>query len=193
MITGLILIITAYLLGSISSAILTCSLMGLPDPRTQGSQNPGATNVLRFGGKTAAIATLLGDLLKGLIPVAVARFMGMDDLVVGLVAFAAVIGHVYPLYFRFQGGKGVATLLGVLLGISWQLGGLWALTWLAMAGLFRISSLSALVATALLPVYTYLLLDSIWLISTMTLLAVLIIWRHRSNIHNLLHGTESNI
>jgi glycerol-3-phosphate acyltransferase PlsY len=193
MITALILIVAAYLLGSISSAILTCALMGLPDPRTQGSQNPGATNVLRFGGKTAAIATLLGDLLKGLIPVAVARMMGMDDSVVGMVAFAAVFGHIYPLYFGFQGGKGVATLLGVLLGASWQLGGLWALTWLAMAALFRISSLSALVATALLPVYTYFLLGSPWLVATMTLLAVLIIWRHRSNIHNLLHGTETKI
>jgi glycerol-3-phosphate acyltransferase PlsY len=193
MITGLILIIAAYLLGSISSAILTCALMGLPDPRTQGSQNPGATNVLRIGGKAAAIVTLLGDLLKGLIPVIVARMMGMDDSVVGMVAFAAVLGHIYPLYFRFQGGKGVATLLGVLLGISWQLGGLWALTWLAMAGLFHISSLSALVATALLPVYTYFMLDSLWLVATMTLLAVLIIWRHRSNIHDLLDGTETKI
>ncbi|MEN8130538.1 MAG: glycerol-3-phosphate 1-O-acyltransferase PlsY [Pseudomonadota bacterium] len=193
MITSLIVIVAGYLLGSISSAILSCALMGLPDPRTQGSRNPGATNVLRIGGKTAAIVTLLGDMLKGLIPVGLAKLLEVDDLVVGAVALAAVIGHLYPLYFGFQGGKGVATLLGVLLGMSWQLGLVWALTWLAMAAVFRISSLSALVATSLIPLYTYWLLDSFWLVMTTAVLAILIIWRHRSNIRNLISGSETRI
>ncbi len=167
--------------------------MGLPDPRTQGSRNPGATNVLRVGGKSAAIVTLLGDMLKGLIAVGLARLLEMDDLIVAAVALAAVIGHLYPLYFGFQGGKGVATLMGVLLGMSWQLGLVWTLTWLAMAAVFRISSLSALVATSLVPLYTYWLLDSFWLVICTAVLALLIIWRHRSNIRNLLGGSETQI
>jgi glycerol-3-phosphate acyltransferase PlsY len=193
MLTDLIFIIAAYLLGSVSSAILTCRLMGLPDPRSQGSRNPGATNVLRIGGKKAAFLTLLGDMLKGLIPVAAARYMGVDDPALGGVALAAVIGHMYPVFFGFQGGKGVATLLGVLLGMSWWLGLVWAISWLSMAALFRISSLSALVATALLPLYCYWILGSHWLVASTVVLAALVIWRHRSNIHDLLHGTESRI
>lgn len=193
MFLDLILIIAAYLLGSVSSAIITCHLMGLPDPRSQGSRNPGATNVLRLGGKKAAAFTLLGDMLKGLVPVATAHFLGVGDLVLGAVALAAVLGHLYPVFFGFQGGKGVATLLGVLLGMSWWLGLVWAVSWLSMAALFRISSLSALVATSLTPLYGYWILDSPWLLVSTALLAILVIWRHRSNIHNLLHGTESKI
>ncbi len=193
MVLDLILIIAAYLLGSVSSAIVTCSLMGLPDPRSQGSRNPGATNVLRIGGKKAAFFTLLGDMLKGLVPVVAARYVGVDDPVLGGVALAAVVGHLYPVFFGFQGGKGVATLLGVLLGMSWWLGLVWAITWLSMAALFRISSLSALVATSLLPLYCYLLLGSPWLVASTVVLAILVIWRHRSNIHNLLRGTETSI
>ena len=193
MVLDLILIIAAYLLGSVSSAIVTCSLMGLPDPRSQGSRNPGATNVLRIGGKKAAFFTLLGDMLKGLVPVVAARYVGVDDPVLGGVALAAVVGHLYPVFFGFQGGKGVATLLGVLLGMLWWLGLVWAITWLSMAALFRISSLSALVATSLLPLYCYLLLGSPWLVASTVVLAILVIWRHRSNIHNLLRGTETSI
>lgn len=193
MLSDLILIIAAYLLGSISSAIIICRLMGLPDPRSQGSRNPGATNVLRLGGKKAAAFTLLGDMLKGLIPVATARILGADDLALGAVALAAVVGHLYPIFFGFQGGKGVATLLGVLLGMSWWLGLVWAISWLSVTALFRISSLSALVATSLTPLYCYWLLGSPWLFASTVLLAVLVIWRHRSNIQNMLHGTESKI
>jgi glycerol-3-phosphate acyltransferase PlsY len=193
MLLDLILIIAGYLLGSVSSAIITCRLMGLPDPRNQGSRNPGATNVLRIGGKNAAVLTLLGDMLKGLVPVATARYLGVDDPVLGAVALAAVVGHMYPVFFGFQGGKGVATLLGVLLGMSWWLGLVWAITWLSMAALFRISSLSALVATSLSPLYSYWILGSPWLLASTIALAILIIWRHRSNIQNLLHGTESRI
>ena len=193
MFTDLLLIFAAYLLGSVSSAIITCRIMRLPDPRSQGSRNPGATNVLRIGGKKAALFTLLGDMLKGLIPTATARYLGVDDPILGCVALAAVTGHLYPIFFGFQGGKGVATLLGVLLGMSWWLGLVWALTWLSMAALFRISSLSALLSTLLAPLYCYWILGSPWLVVCTVLLAVLVIWRHRSNIHNLLHGTESRI
>lgn len=193
MLTALTLIIAAYLLGSVSSAIITCKLMGLPDPRNQGSGNPGATNVLRVGGKKAAIFTLSGDALKGFIPVVVARFVGLSDPIIGAVALAAVVGHLYPLYFGFRGGKGVATTLGALFGMSWLLGLVWLLTWMAVAAVFRISSLSALVAMALTPVYVHWLMGSPPLTLVMAVLAALILWHHRSNIRNLLDGTESRI
>ena len=188
-----VLVATAYLLGSVSSAIITCKLMGLPDPREQGSGNPGATNVLRIGGKKAALFTLTGDMLKGLVPVAVANVLNVNDSVLGSVALAAVLGHLYPLYFGFQGGKGVATTWGALLGIHWVLGLVWVFTWLLVAALFRISSLSALIATTLTPLYSYWLLSSPWLTVLNAVIAALIIWRHRTNIRNLIEGTESRI
>lgn len=190
---SLLLIIAAYLLGSVSTAIVTCKLMGLPDPRGQGSGNPGATNVLRTGGKTAAFITLLGDMLKGLLPVGLAQLFGTDDFALGAVALAAVVGHMFPLYFSFKGGKGVATLLGVLLGMSWLLGLVWAATWLSVVAIFRISSMAALVATSLTPIYTYWILGSAWLILATVILAILVFWRHRSNIRNLLQGVETSI
>lgn len=191
--TAFILIIAAYLLGSVSSAIITCRLMGLPDPRNQGSGNPGATNVLRTGGKKAAMITLLGDALKGLVPVAAARFVGLSDPMLGVVALAAVGGHLYPLYFGFRGGKGVATTLGALFGMSWLLGLVWVLTWVAVAAMFRFSSLAALVAMVLTPVYVHWLLGSTPLTLVMVALAALIVWRHRSNLRNLIAGTETRI
>ena len=115
-------VLIAYLVGSISSAIIVCKMMGLPDPRSQGSRNPGATNVLRIGGKKAAAITLLGDMLKGYLPVLAAKLLGLDPLTIALVMFAAFIGHLYPLYFRFEGGKGVATLIGCLLALNWPAG-----------------------------------------------------------------------
>ncbi len=193
MTTAIIFIILAYLLGSISSAIITCRLMGLQDPREQGSGNPGATNVLRTGGKTAALITLLGDVLKGLIPVAGAGMAGLPGPLTGVVALAAVGGHLYPLYFGFQGGKGVATVLGALFGLSWLLGLIWVLTWVAVAAAFRFSSLAALVAMSLTPVYVQWLLGSIPLTLIMAALAALILFRHRSNLRNLLAGTEPRI
>ena len=167
--------------------------MGLPDPRGLGSGNPGATNVLRVGGKLAAFITFLGDLLKGLIPVGLTKLFSAEDLTVGAVALAAVLGHMFPIYFRFNGGKGVATLLGVLLGMSWLLGLIWVITWLSMAAIFRISSLAGLVATSLAPVYSYWILGSVWLIVANVILAILVFWRHQSNIRNLLDGTETRI
>jgi glycerol-3-phosphate acyltransferase PlsY len=187
------LVVFAYLLGSLSAAIITCKLMGLPDPRSEGSHNPGATNVLRYGGKKAAAITLLGDMLKGLVPVIVARLAGVEDSVVAAVAMAAFLGHLYPLFFAFHGGKGVATALGVFLGVSWPVGVALLLTWLAMAKLFRISSLSALTAAVLAPLYTWLLLPHSIYISLSFAIALLLLWRHRSNIQRLMTGTEGKI
>ena len=191
--TAILLIVAAYLLGSISSAIITCRLMGLPDPRNQGSGNPGATNVLRTGGKKAAIITLLGDALKGLLPVVGARLVGLSDPLIGVVALAAVGGHLYPLYFGFRGGKGVATTLGALFGLSWLLGMVWVLTWVAVAAAFRYSSLAALAAMVLTPFYIHGLLGSTPLTLIMVALAALIVWRHRSNLSNIIAGTETRI
>lgn len=187
-----IALLLAYLLGSISSAILVCRLMGLPDPRTQGSQNPGATNVLRIGGKKAAAITLLGDMLKGLIPVLLAKAFGFESLALSLIALAAFLGHLFPLYFRFKGGKGVATLLGVSLGLTWPLGLALIATWLLVAFAFRYSSLAALVMTAAAPFYTAYFMDLPSAL-VMGVMALLLIVRHRGNIEKLMKGTESKI
>lgn len=190
-----ILIIAAYLVGSVSAAIIVCKIMRLPDPRTQGSGNPGATNVLRVGGKKAAAITLLGDMLKGVIPVAVAQFVfHVESLTLALVGAAAFLGHLYPVFFRFQGGKGVATMLGVLLGFHWIVGLATAATWLIIAKVFKVSSLSALIATALAPVYIWLIIGPDQaLINTTIAMTALLYWRHRSNIRRLLNGEESLI
>ena len=186
-------IFASYLIGSLSSAIIVCKLMGLPDPRSEGSGNPGATNVLRFGGKKAAAITLAGDMLKGLIPVLIAKYMAMGDEVVVLVGFAAFIGHLYPAFFQFKGGKGVATMLGVMFGFSWSIGLATAGTWLFMAKVVKISSLSALVATALAPVYVWYWFDNMTAIGFTIVMTVILFWRHRSNIKNLVKGTEDSI
>ncbi len=189
----LTLIVFAYLLGSISTAIITCKMMGLPDPRTQGSRNPGATNVLRFGGKKAAAVTLFGDFLKGLLPVLVGLVLQVEPLVLALIGLAAFIGHLYPIFFGFQGGKGVATALGVILGLSWQVALAALLTWLLMAKVFRISSLSALTAAILTPLYCWLLAPQTEYIMLFSVISLLLIWRHRSNIRNLMSGAEGKI
>ena len=168
-------------------------LLGLPDPRGYGSGNPGATNVLRGGGKKAAAVVLFGDMLKGLVPVLIAKAVGAAEMVVGLTGLAAFIGHLYPVFFNFQGGKGVATALGVLLGLS-PLVGLAAVgTWLVIAVVFRYSSLSALVAAVLVPLYmAWLAPVSVWVASTL-LMSAMLLWRHRSNIEKLLSGREDKI
>jgi glycerol-3-phosphate acyltransferase PlsY len=142
MLIEILVIAGAYLIGSVSAAIITCRIMGLPDPRSSGSKNPGATNVLRLGGKKAAIITLLGDLIKGLLPVLVAQLMQLDMSIIALTGLAAFLGHLYPVFFGFQGGKGVATALGVYFGIAWQAGLLFVAVWLVVASISRISSLS---------------------------------------------------
>lgn len=185
-----LLVVFAYLLGSLSTAIIVCKLMGLPDPRTQGSNNPGATNVLRLGGKKAAAITLAGDLLKGLIPVLIAHVVTDSSNVIAAVALAAFVGHLFPVFFGFQGGKGVATALGVLLGVSWQLGLILAATWLVIAKVFRISSLAALIATSLAPLYAWMLNLQPAYFAMCFPLCALVIWRHKGNIQRLLRGEE---
>ena len=186
-------IVAAYLLGSLSSAIIVCRLMGLPDPRTVGSGNPGATNVLRLGGKKAAAITLFGDMLKGFVPTLAAVLAGLAPAVVALVALAAFLGHLYPLFFRFQGGKGVATALGVLLGFHWMVGGATVATWLVTAAITRISSLSALVAMALAPGYIWWVSGAWEPTAAMALMTVMLYWRHRENIRRILSGEEKKI
>jgi len=188
----LIACVLAYLLGSLSSAILVCKFLDLSDPRTQGSQNPGATNVLRIGGKTAALLTLAGDMLKGMIPVFIAKFFDFSNLDLSLIALSAFIGHLYPIFFRFKGGKGVATLLGVTLALSWPLGLALIATWLLVALSSRYSSLAALLMSLGLPLYAWYLLG-LQAAIVLAVMSVLLIIRHRSNIQKLFKGTESKI
>jgi len=193
-IIDLLVICFAYLLGSVSAAIIVCKIMSLPDPRTQGSGNPGATNVLRVGGKKPAAITLLGDMLKGLLPVLVARALELDIQTIALTGAAAFAGHLFPIFFSFKGGKGVATLLGVLFGFSWWVGLATAATWLIVAKVFKLSSLAALIATALSPAFIYFLLpNAMPLIVATIAMVVILFWRHKSNIQKLLSGSESSI
>ncbi|MTW21882.1 glycerol-3-phosphate 1-O-acyltransferase PlsY [Allochromatium palmeri] len=193
MITATLLIIAAYLLGSVSSAIIVCRLMGLPDPRTQGSNNPGATNVMRIGGKKPAAITLLGDSLKGLIPMLVGQALDASPAVLAGIGLAAFVGHLYPVFFGFKGGKGVATALGVQFGLYWPIGLCVAAVWLFVAKVLKISSLSGLISMALAPVFVWLFWDEKALIGMQLIITGLLIWRHRSNIRNLLDGTEDRI
>jgi glycerol-3-phosphate acyltransferase PlsY len=195
--TTLLFIAAAYLLGSLSFAVIVSRAMGLPDPRSFGSGNPGATNVLRTGRKTAAALTLLGDALKGWIAVVLARELapqfGLGEGIVLLCALAVFIGHLFPVFFRFQGGKGVATALGVLVGLNPWLGLACLVTWIAMALLFRISSLSALVTALLAPLYAGLLMG--WDDDAVAVLVVtlLLVYRHKSNLIKLVNGEEARI
>ncbi len=185
-----LLVPAAYLLGSVSSAIIVCRLMGLEDPRNQGSGNPGATNVMRIGGKKAAAITLLGDALKGLIPVLIAKSMGVDNTLLSFVVFAAFLGHLFPVFFGFNGGKGVATSFGVTLGVAWLLGLAVLSTWLLVYKIGRISSLAALVAALLTPLYVWFIVGDGTLVLTFVLISIILLWRHKSNIQRLLSGEE---
>jgi glycerol-3-phosphate acyltransferase PlsY len=203
MIESTLLLIVAYLLGSISFAILVARLYRLPDPRSHGSGNPGATNMLRTGKKSAAALTLLGDALKGSLAVLLAQWVtatyDLPNYVPYLAALAAFLGHLFPIFFGFKGGKGVATALGVLLALDIRLGGLTILTWGLVFAITRVSSLSALVAATLAPVYGYYLLangqdkgpESLFLAGILAVLSVLVLARHRSNIRKLISGEES--
>ncbi|KGC04096.1 glycerol-3-phosphate acyltransferase [Burkholderia sp. MSMB1072] len=188
--------LVAYLIGSVSFAVVVSSVMGLADPRSYGSKNPGATNVLRSGNKKAAILTLVGDAFKGWIAVWLARRFGLPDVAVAWVAIAVFLGHLYPVFFRFQGGKGVATAAGVLLAVHPVLGLATALTWLIVAFFFRYSSLAALVAAVFAPVFDVFQFGMpghnpiAWAVLAMS---VLLVWRHRGNISKLLAGQESRI
>jgi glycerol-3-phosphate acyltransferase PlsY len=188
-----LLLPAAYLLGSISSAVVIARIMHLEDPRNVGSRNPGATNILRYGGKTAAALTLLGDLLKGVVAVVVARLITDETLVLASVGLLALVGHVYPIFFGFRGGKGVATGFGVWLALSPWVALALVLTWLVVAALSRYSSVAALIATALCPLYVWLLLRQWPYVVLSIAMGALLIWRHRSNIEKLLAGKESRI
>lgn len=183
----------AYLVGSFSTAIITCKILGIDDPRQTGSKNPGATNVLRYGGKKAAIITLLGDMLKGLIPVLIAVQLQADMLTIALTGLFALLGHVFPVYYGFKGGKGVATFYGVIFGINWQLGLIAIAIWLIVAALFKISSLSALVSIFITPFALWYFSHSIELTSAVALMSLIVFWRHQKNIQQLLQGKEDKI
>ncbi len=194
--------LAGYLIGSLSFAVIVSRLMGLNDPRTYGSKNPGATNVLRSGSKAAALATLLLDALKAWLPVMLVKWFGkpygLEEGTMAMVGLAAFLGHLFPVFFRFQGGKGVATALGALLGFNWILGLAVAASWCIIAFFFRYSSLASLAAAVFAPVY-YLFGDGVaWYFNKSMLLAicvmtVLLVWRHALNISRLVKGTESKL
>ncbi|MGR5067938.1 MULTISPECIES: glycerol-3-phosphate 1-O-acyltransferase PlsY [Vibrio] len=188
---ALIMTMAAYLLGSISSAVLICRLLKLPDPRKVGSNNPGATNVLRIGSKGAAVSVLLCDMLKGTIPVWSGYFLGIDPIILGVIAIAACLGHMYPIFFHFKGGKGVATALGAIAPIGLDLTGLVMLTWLSVAILFRYSSLAALVTVLVTPFYAWMFKPQYTL--PVAMLCCLIVFKHHQNIRRLLSGEEPKI
>lgn len=193
----LIFVIAAYLIGSISFAVVMSRVFGLSDPRTYGSKNPGATNVLRSGNKKAAIATLIGDALKGWFAVWLAERLadqyGVTDAGIAMVALAVFIGHLWPVFFRFVGGKGVATALGVLFGLNPWLGLATLVTWLVIAYAFRYSSLAALIAALFAPFYYGLLFGVDEKLFAVVIMSGMLIWRHSKNISNLIAGKESKI
>lgn len=190
--SSLYMVIVAYLLGSINMAILMCKVFALPSPRSIGSGNPGATNVLRLGGKLPAALTLLGDALKGFIPVLIAWILGLDAFSVSLVALAAIIGHIFPIFFKFKGGKGVATLIGAIFAFSWIIGLCFVISWLIIALISRYSSLSALIATIEVP-FIVNALFGIKPTTIFTIISIIIILRHHQNITRLIKGEESKI
>ncbi len=193
----LALILIAYLIGSISFAVVVSRAMGLPDPRSYGSKNPGATNVLRTGKRAAAVLTLLGDCAKGWFAVFLTDYFFATEVPpvykMAPVALAVVVGHMYPVFHRFHGGKGVATALGVLLGLNPWLAAGAASTWVVIAFFFRLSSLAALIAAVSAPVFCYMLYGIHPYTLAVGVIALMLIWRHKTNIKNLLAGTEGRI
>ena len=185
------LCIFAYLVGSVSTAILVCKVFAYPDPRSEGSNNPGTTNVLRIAGKVPALLTLAGDVAKGVLPILLGRWLLKDDYILGLMGFCAFFGHLFPLFFNFEGGKGVATALGVITALSWPIGLAVMLVWLIVAVLSRMSSLAAIVSWALAPLIAYLYLDQVFY--PIVAISACLILRHHENIKKILSGTESKI
>ena len=182
-----------YLLGSVSSAVLVSKLMGLPDPRQSGSGNPGATNVLRLGNKSAAALTLLGDVLKGVLPVLIAKYLDADTTGIALAGLGAFLGHLFPVFFGFAGGKGVATSLGIFLALNPLIAGSQVALWALMALVFRYSSLAALVTALATPILLSWQMDDPVLTGFGITLAALLVFRHRANIVRLVQGNESKI
>ena len=193
MLVDLLLIIIAYLLGSLSAAVLVCNILGLSDPRSGGSGNPGTTNVMRLHGKKAAFLTLSGDILKGIIPVLLAKVISNSEIIIALSGLAAFLGHIFPIYFGFKGGKGVATLIGVLFATHWQLGVAYVLTWILTAFIFRYSSLAALIAAILTPLYAYFSGQESQYIVILIIIMIILLWKHKPNIINLIKKKEDKI
>ena len=191
MINQLLIILFAYLVGSVSSGIIVSQIFNLPDPRTIGSKNPGATNVMRSGNKKAAIFTLLGDLLKAILVLAIAEYLGFNDLIIVCVALAVLIGHIYPIFYKFQGGKGVATAIGILFALNFKLALIVASIWLLVFGIWRYSSLAAIVAAISAPIIAiFILRDQSLYCIAFTLITIIILFKHQTNIKKLLSGTE---
>jgi len=186
-----LMVAVAYLFGSLSSAVVISRAFGLPDPRTAGSKNPGATNVYRLGGRIPALLVLVMDILKGTIPVYGSYFLGIEPILLGVIAIAACLGHIFPLYFGFKGGKAVATAFGAMLPIGLDLAGLLILSWIVVVFLTGYSSLGALIAVSLAPLFTF-LIKPLYTIPV-AMLSLLIILRHKDNIARLLAGNESKI
>ena len=187
------LLIASYLIGSISSAVIICKALGLPDPRTQGSKNPGATNVLRLGGKKIAAFVLIFDGLKGAVPVFIGDYYGFGLIALTLTALCAFLGHIFPVFFRFRGGKGVATYLGGLIAINFLAGLIFSLIWLLVAKVLKISSLAALIATALSPFYFYFITSDMASTLIISLISLFIFYTHRGNIKRLIKKEEDVI
>ena len=191
MINQLLIILFAYLVGSVSSGIIVSQIFNLPDPRTIGSKNPGATNVMRSGNKKAAILTLLGDLLKAILVLAIAEYLGFNDLIIVCVALAVLIGHIYPIFYKFRGGKGVATAIGILIALNFKLALIVASIWLLVFGIWRYSSLAAIVAAISAPIVAiFILRDQSLYCIAFTLITIIILFKHQANIKKLLSGTE---
>jgi len=190
---GYMLPILAYLMGSISSAVLIARIFDMPDPRTVGSGNPGATNILRQGNKVAAAVTLLGDIIKGIVPVVITRLISGDPMILALTAAATFLGHLYPVFFQFKGGKGVATALGVYFGLSPLMGLALVFTWLATAATFRYSSLAAILTAVISPLYAWYFLPGAPFLILTVFVALMLVWRHLGNIKRLFSGREDKI
>ena len=191
MINQLLIILFAYLVGSVSSGIIVSQIFNLPDPRTIGSKNPGATNVMRSGNKKAAIFTLLGDLLKAILVLTLAEYLGFNDLIIVCVALAVLIGHIYPIFYKFRGGKGVATAIGILIFLNFKLALIVASIWLLVFGIWRYSSLAAILAAISAPIIAiFILRDQSLYCIAFSFITVIILFKHQANIRKLLSGTE---
>ena len=186
-------IVVGYLAGSVCSAVIVSRIFSLPDPRVAGSQNPGATNVLRLAGKKYAVMVLLADMLKGLLPVLFAKALGAGPIAVSLTCLAAVMGHMYPIFFGFNGGKGVATALGALLGLHFILGVLVIATWLLVANFTRYSSLASIISMVLAPLYSLFTIGRLDTFPPLFFIALFILYKHRENITRLIDGEEPKI
>ena len=193
MLIDLLMPFVGYLAGSLATAVIVCRLMGLPDPREGGSGNPGATNVLRLGGRKAAVLTLVGDVLKGVLPVLAAHALGASVGAVSLTALAAFLGHLFPVFFGFKGGKGVATAFGAVVALFWPVGLVFGLTWLAVAAITRYASVASLSAAAVSPLAAVVLVNHVAVPTALAIIAGLIWWRHQENIARLRAGTEGRI